>query len=548
MHKRLAWLSVILVACILAGRSELQAAEKVPLRANLSAFHRTITTKSAETQKYFDQGLILYYGFNHDAAVASFDQAAALDPQCAMAYWGHAISVGPNINLPFMDSTQARAAWESLQKALKIADKVAPVERDLIHALASRYAWPPPEDRHALDSAYAAAMRGVWQKYNSDPDIGALFADAMMNLRPWNLFYPDGAPAPGTPEIMATLEKVISMVPDHPGANHFYVHTVEASPFPQLALPAANVLRNRIPGAGHLVHMPAHIDIRLGHYADAIKANQNGILADTAWVAQGGIYTIYRAHNYHFLAYAAMFDGQKNLAMKAARDMVATVPEDLVRAFPDFVESYLGAPEHVMVRFGMWNELLAEPQPPADFLATTAYWHYGRTLAFAALDRVSEASAEFDSLKAACARIPDSRLLGNNSVKSVLNIGLSMAEGELEYRRKQYDHAFELLRLAVQQDDSLHYDEPWGWMMPARHALGALLLEQNRLPEAEVVYREDLRQHPANGWALKGLAEVLRRTNREHDATVIDSEFSQVWARSDIKINASCFCRKGSKI
>ncbi|HET9011394.1 MAG TPA: tetratricopeptide repeat protein [Gemmatimonadaceae bacterium] len=521
--------------------------ETVPLRPELAGFRRQITTKSAPAQKYFDQGFTLYYGFNHDAAIASFAQAAAFDPNCAMAYWGQAASWGPNINNPAMDDSASKRAWDALQKAASFSASAAPVERDLIAALATRYAWPAPADRTGLDRAYADAMRQVWQKYPEDPDVGALCAEAIMDTRPWDLWSPTGEPRPETPEVIATLDKVIALVPDHPGASHFYIHTMEASPTPEKALPAANVLRDRIPGAGHLVHMPAHIDIRLGHYDDALVANQKGIAADATWAAQqGGFYTMYRAHNHHFLAYAAMFEGRREVALQAASAMLEQVPLAIVRQYIDVLDGFWAAPTHVQVRFGMWNELLAAPAPPADLLVATAFWHYGRTVAAAALGRVDEAATELAAFQQAYAAVPGSRFIGNNAARTVLEIGLPVAEGELEYRRGNFDHAFELLRLAVQRDDALRYDEPWGWTMPVRHSLGALLLEQGRVDEAERVYREDLRLHPDNGWALHGLAECLRRSGRAAEAADVETRFRGAWTRSDIAIQGSCFCRTKS--
>jgi len=536
---------VMNLALILAATASVAAAAEptAVIHDDLTVFHRNVTTTSKEAQRFFDQGLTLYYGFNHDGAVASFTRALELDPSMAMAWWGRAISAGPNINNPLMDEPAEKAAWEATEQALALVDKASPVEQALIRAVAKRYAWPAPEDRRPLDVAYADAMRAVWKEYPNDADVGVLYADAMMNLRPWDLWSQEGEPRPETPEIMATLERVMEMVPDHPAACHFYIHTMEASPSPEKALPAADRLRDRVPGAGHLVHMPSHIDIRLGRYPQAMLANQKAIEADRAWIAQGGFYTMYRAHNFHFLAYAAMFDGQKKIAVQAARDMIAQIPLEIVRAYPDFLDGFIAVPTHVMVRFGMWNELIAEPKPPEDLVVTVAFWHYGRTVAYAALGKVAEAGKEFDALKKAYDAVPESRLIGNNSARTVLDVGLPMAEGELEYRRGNYDHAFELLREAVRRDVALRYDEPWGWMMPVRHSLGALLVEQGRLQEAETVYREDLALHPGNGWALHGLAECLRRTGRADAAAEVDGRFASAWARSDIAIKGSCFCR-----
>jgi tetratricopeptide (TPR) repeat protein len=289
--------------------------------------------------------------------------------------------------------------------------------------------------------------------------------------------------------------------------------------------------------------MPSHIDIRLGHYDEAILANQKGVSVDSTWASQGGFYTLYRAHNFHFLAYAAMFEGRRELAVKAARDMVQQIPLEVVREYIDFLDGFMAVPFHVLVRFGMWDDMIREPKPPTDLVVTLAFWHYGRTVAYAALGRVKEASAEFDSLKRTYDFTPESRLIGNNATRTVLQIGLALAEGELAYRRGNYKRAFTLLREAVKRDDALRYDEPWGWMMPARHSLGALLLERGQIAEAEAVYREDLRLHPQNGWALKGLAECLHRSGRHQEAAQTDSLFAKSWARADTEIKASCYCR-----
>jgi tetratricopeptide (TPR) repeat protein len=515
------------------------------LRADLAVYHRAVSTKNGEAQKWFDQGLVLHYGFNHEAAITSFKHAGELDPNLAVAWWGQAISAGPNINNPHMDDDAAKAAYDAARHALSLVGSASPVEQSLIRAIATRYAWPQPEDRRALDVAYADAMRDVWKDHPKDTDVGALCADAIMNLYPWDLWSPEGEPRAETVEIIGILDAVLAMDPGHPMANHLYIHTMEASPMPDKALPSANVLRERVPGAGHLLHMPAHIDIRLGHYGDAMTANQRAIEVDRSWAAQGGFYTMYRAHNYHFLAYAAMFDGQREIAVKAAREMIEQIPLEVVRAYPDFLDGFMAVPTHVLVRFGLWQQLLDEPAPPEDLVVTVAFWHYGRTVAYASLGRVEEATREFAALQKAVAAVPESRLIGNNTALTVLAVGVPMAEGELEYRKGNYDHAFDLLRTAVARDVALRYDEPWGWMMPVAHSLGALLVEQARYQEAEAVYRADLAIHPDNGWALYGLAECLRMTGRTDEAASVDGRFKTAWSRADIAIKGSCYCKKG---
>ncbi len=513
---------------------------------DLGSYHREVTTSSAEAQRWFDQGLVMCWGFNHEAAIASFREAARLDPECAMAWWGIALASGPHVNNMEMDAAAVERAWTALKKAQATAAAGTAVERDLVGALSQRYEEQPSADRTTLDKAYAGAMREVWQRHPGDPDVGSLFAEALMDLRPWDLWSTEGEPRPETPEILQTLDTVLAMAPEHPGANHFYIHTCEASPDPARAQAAADRLRDLVPGAGHLVHMPSHIDIRLGHYKKAVTANQQGIESDLRYVRQAGhdgFYTLYRAHNYHFLTYAAMFTGQKGLAMNAARELVQEVPMELVRAYPEFLDGFMATPLHVMIRFGLWQELIDEPAPPKDLPVTTAFWHYARSVAFAATGEVRKSKRELRKFDKAYRRVPEEYLIGNNTARVVLEVARPFAEGELEYRRGNYDQAFDLLREAVRRDDALIYDEPWGWMEPVRHALGALLLEQGRVEEAEAVYRQDLRLHPENGWSLHGLAECLARSGRPAEATEADKRFRQVWSDSDLEIKASCYCR-----
>lgn len=536
----------LLFATIFLGCTRVEPVNQIiPLYEGLSVYERKVSTESAEAQKYFNQGLTLYYGFNHEAAIKSFRQVLEYDSNCAMAWWGQAISAGPNINNPVMDSLARASAWETLQKAQNKIGLSDPLENALIGALAKRYAWPAPDDRKHLDTAYAVAMKQVYGQFPDDADVGVLYADALLNLRPWDYWSPSGDPQPGTPEIVSVLEHVLSIEPDHPGACHFYIHAMEASPFPEKALPYADLLRERVPGAGHLVHMPSHIDIRLGHYQASILANQKAILADSTWTSQPGFYTIYIAHNHHFLAYSAMFSGQKNIAMRAANSIPVMIPMDMVNAFPDYLDAFLAIPTHVMVRFGLWEEMLSLPRPEGDIPLTRAFWHYGRTVASSALGRIAEASAELDSLKTAYEKVPESRLIGNNPAKIVLDIGLLVAEGELEYRKGNYDQAFALLRDAVEKDDALRYDEPWGWMMPVRHAIGALLTEQKRFEEAISVYRKDLSLHPDNGWALKGLADCYALSGRHEEAAKTAKLFQEAWDFADVPISASCYCARG---
>ena len=534
-----------LVCCIPSSAFAQRAAQHF---SGLGDHRRLVTTTSPEAQTWFDQGIALYFNFNHEEAILSFQAAAEADPQCAMAYYAIALSAGPNINNPEMEAEAAQLAYESVHKALTLLDNEGATERALIAALAHRYAWPKPEDLSALNQAYAQAMLQVWEENPTDADVGAWTAEALMNLRPWDLWTADGEPQPGTPRIVEILETVLQMAPRHPGANHFYIHTMEASPYAAKALASANLLRDLVPAAGHLVHMPGHIDIRLGDYEAAVVANQKAIAADLKYAEATdnapGFYTLYRAHNYHFLAYAAMFQGRRELAITAADDMVGQVPIELVLAYPDFLDCFMGVPIHARVRFGLWEDILKLPEPREELLAARAFWHYGRTVALASLQRTEEAAAEFAALEAAIALVPESRLMGNNTALTLLQIGQRMAEGELRYRQGHHDRAFALLREAVELDDALRYDEPWGWMQPVRHALGALLLEQAQLEEAESVYRADLALHPQNGWALLGLEESLRRQGKSEAANQCGEDFKKAWTKSDIKLKASCFCAR----
>jgi tetratricopeptide (TPR) repeat protein len=512
-------------------------------------FHRAVGTKSEEAQRFFDQGLTFVYGFNHEEAIRSFQKAAELDPQCAMAYWGMALAAGPNINNPAMDEAASKAAFEAVGMAVHLAPRAMPVNRDLILALSKRYAWPPAKDRSALDRAYADAMHDAWRAHPDDPDVGALFAESMMDLRPWDLFKPDGTPQPGTEEITTTLAAVLALSPDHPGGLHYTIHAWEMSATPEKALPAADRLRARVPGAGHLVHMPSHIDMRIGHYPEAVAANERAIRADLAWVEHAGrenFYSIYRAHNYHMLEWASMFDGQSAKAIAAARELVREMPDALVAQFPDYVEAFLSVPYHALVRFGRWDEILAQPEPPKERPATRTFRHYARATALATLGRLDEAARERAEFDAAAATVPATAVLSMTPVSALAELARALMDGELAYRRGDFDRAFERLRTAVKLDDGLRYDEPHGWMLPARHALGALLLEQGRVEEAESVYREDLKRHAENGWSLHGLAECLRRRGANDEAALVEARFAQAWSRADVKLPGSCFCRTRS--
>ncbi len=508
-------------------------------------------TGTAPARTWFDRGLVWAYAFNHEEAAACFERAAAADPGCAMAYWGLAYALGPNYNKPW-EAFGAGEAPAAISRALAAlgdaaapARSAAPVERALLRAMAARYPAAAPASDDAWDPAagearnigYAAAMREVYRSHPGDLDVAALFADALLNLTPWALWdIATGEPAQGaaTVEAKAVLEQALASPEGraHPGVLHMYIHLMEMSPRPEDALAAGDLLRDLVPDAGHLRHMPTHLDVLCGDYASVVAGNSAAIVADEKFRAQRGVmnfYTLYRAHDLHFKVYGAMFLGQERTALEAADQLAAAIPEDLLRVpnppMADWLEGFVAMRLHVLIRFGRWAEILAAPLPPDPdlYLVTTAMTHYAKGVAHAASGQVAEAAGERERFAATVARVPGARTIFNNTCLDILAVAGAMLDGELEYRRGNYGEAFRLLRRAVELDDGLPYDEPWGWMQPARHAYGALLLEQGLLAEAEAVYRADLGldgtlaracQHPGNVWSLHGYHECLTRLGK----------------------------------
>ena len=539
---------------------------------DLGTHSRVVTTSTPEAQVWFDRGLIWCYGFHHAEAIACFERTLEHDPDCAMAWWGIAYATGPNYNLTWdhMDTPTRASVLAAAREALARAQAAAGVseaEAALIAALAHRYPQDAPvEDMSPWDDAYADAMRGVHKAFPDDLDIAALCAEAMMNRTPWRMWdLRSGAPAEGadTDEVRALLETTFSARAeawDHPGLLHFYIHLMEMSPMPEAALRHADRLRTLVPDAGHLVHMASHIDVLCGNYADVLRANQDAIAADRKYYdREGGVnfYTAYRQHDYHFAVYGAMFLGQFAPAIAAADELVATTPEELLRMpsppMADYMESYLAMRPHVLIRFGKWDEIVAADLPEdAELYANlNATWHYAKGVALAALGRVAEAEAAREEFLMAMARVPEGRLLHNNRCVDLLDIAAAMLDGEIAYRKGDYDAAFADLRQSVALDDALPYDEPWGWMQPTRHALGALLLEQERFEEAEAVYREDLGLggdlprssiHPDNVWSLKGLYDCLTRQGKADEAALLKTRKDIALARADVDVAVSCFC------
>lgn len=522
---------------------------EAPAWYDIGDVHRTVTTGSAEAQMWFDRGLALTFGFNHEEAIVCFDKAAAADPGCAMAYWGKANAYGPNYNNPVMTEGAWAAAHGALVQALANMADCTDTEKALIWALQSRYPSANWAERAPLDGAYAKALQQVYENHPEDADVVALYAESLMQLTPWAMWDAEGQMAPATPVIRSVLEPALAEWPDHPALCHLYIHTMEAGPEVAQALPAAQQLEGLTPGLGHLQHMPSHIYIWSGRYQDAVRVNQLAVEADNAFVEHAGrnnFYTLYRLHNYHFIAYGAMWEGQREVAMRAARRLVEEVPEDLLTSMADYLDIFTATPLHVMVRFGMWEEILLEPAPAPGLEAHRAVWYYARALALTSLGRVEEASTEYSRFLVAKHAVPESRLLFQNSVAKILEVADALLTGELEYRKGNFEQAFVLLRRAVELDEQMNYDEPWGWMEPARHALGALLTEQGRYEEASAVYEANLARFPENGWALHGLAECQEEMGKTAEAQATRERFERAWSRSDITISGSCFCRTGS--
>ena len=538
---------VLLVLLLTVFAPPTPAAEAVPLFDGLGSYSRTVSTASPEAQRYFDQGLAFMYAFNHDEAIRAFTRAAELDPDCAMAHWGVAIANGPHINNPAVPPERAAAAWAALGRARAASAGASAVERALIEALASRYADPQPADRAPLERAYAEAMRGVWQTFPDDPDVGALFAESLADLRPWDLWTPEGQPQPGTEELIVTLDRVIALQPAHPLANHLYIHAVEASPEPGRADAAADRLRELQPGLGHMVHMPSHIDVRRGRWQQAIEANARAIEADRRYTERSPeqqFYRLYMAHNHHMLAYAAMMNGQSRLALQTMREMVADIPADFFRANP-WADGMMAMPLEVMMRFGQWQGILAEPEFPEYVPFSRALRHYARAVALAATDDMDGARREQAAFQAARGAVPDTTTFGNNTAAALLDVAERLMGGELLYRSGEVDAGLAMLADAVAHEDRLRYDEPPGWIQPLRHPYGAALLQAGRTAAAEAVFREDQRRQPGNGWGLYGLMRALELQGRQEEADAVEREFDRVWAKADIRIKSPCLCLPG---
>lgn len=510
---------------------------------DLGEWHRAVTA-NADAQRFFDQGLRLTYGFNHDEAARSFARGAELDPSCAMCFWGAALVLGPNYNVPMLPD-RAKAAWDAVERARTLAPSVKPVERALIEALARRYKGPEPLDPVAmgpLSAAYADAMRDVAQKYVDDADVQVLYAESLMDLAPWKLWSLDGKAAPGTDAIVTTLQGVIAKHPDHPGANHYYIHAVEASPHPELGVEAAERLPSLMPGAGHVVHMPAHIFQRVGRYADASAANSRAIEVDLAYMRKTtppGYYPMYLGHNYGFLAFSASMEGRRADSLAAARQSAKAIPPGMIDMMPG-MDFFVAEPLLAMVRFGRWDELLAEPRPDQKYPVLTGFWLHGHGMALAAKGRWAEAESDLKALLGLAEKAPADLTAGNNQAKDVFVVAARVLEARLATAQKK-PNALSLWADATAEADRLAYSEPDDWFYPVRHLEGAALMAAGKAKEAEAVYREDLKRHPHNGWALFGLWQALAKQNKLVQAADVKEEFDKAWQRADFALTSTAF-------
>ena len=515
-----------------------------PRLQNLGAHAFPVTTRNREAQRFMNQGLNLAYAFNHAEARRAFREAARLDPNLAMAYWGQALVLGPNINA-LMEPNEEPQAYELVQKALSLKSRASAKEQAYIDALAQRYSGTAT-DRTARDQAYAKAMRAVHDKYPQDLDAAMLYVESIMDLRPWGYWQGDGTPHEGIAEVVALTEQVIARNSRHPGALHMYIHLME-SVAPEKAEKAADTLLTLMPAAGHMVHMPAHIYQRVGRYADAMRSNAMAIAADEDYIAQcraQGLYPMaYYPHNIHFLWFAATFDGQGRVAIESARSLAAKIDDEALKSVP-ILAGFRIVPYWALTRFGRWDEMLKEPEPPAGSAVMRAAWHYGRGLSLVATGRVDAAEAELARVK---------ELLSDESMKQPLfspnTAGAALAPapevlaGEIAAARGDFERAIAHLERAVRLEDSLVYTEPSEFHFPPRHALGAILLEAGRWAEAETVYWEDLRRNRDNGWALFGLLQALRAQDKAANAALVEARFAKAWARADVKLTASRFGR-----
>lgn len=542
---------ILLLLSLILAAVAVQAADvykpQAPLLSGMGMHQHPITTNEPWAQQFFNQGLNLAYAFNHAEAYRAFEEVTRLDSTCAMGWWGRALVLGPNINVP-MDSASAVRAYADVQMALRLIDHASPAEQALIRALSKRYAAVPKMPRNELDSAYSVAMAQVYKDFPDDPDAGVLHAEALMDLHPWDFWYIDGKPRPWTPEIVDLLEKQLEKNPNHPGANHLYIHAVEASDLPSRATVCADRLPTLVPGSGHLVHMPSHIYIRTGRYHEGSLANEAAIRVDDRYLAEcraQGVYDIgYVPHNHHFLWATAVFEGASAKAMAAARSTQAhALPEFMRMEGMTGVQHYSVIPLFSMVRFGKWADILTEPAPDSDLHYPMGIWHYSRGIAYVRTGKLDQARTEADKLAvyAADSTLANKKVWEINSTLTLLQIAQLVLKGEMEAAGKDYNSAIKSLEDAVSVESGLLYQEPPDWFFPVRHVLGAVLLEAGEADGAEDVYKEDLRKFPENGWSLYGLEQSLKAQKKDAEAADVEKRFQKAWAWADFKLTGSRF-------
>ena len=512
----------------------------------LGTFHRKITTRSPLAQKYFDQGMRFLWAFNHDEATRSFAKAAEIDPTCASCYWGVALTLGPNYNMPMMSSARARVGWQAVRKAEANARHSKPVEKALIAAVAKRYkgtAEVDPSNSKPLLTGYVDAMRAVAARYPADLDVQTMYAEALMNTNPWKLWNLDGTPNPGTEQIVGLLRHVLDKDPRHPGANHYYIHAVEASSHPELAVKSAEMLNGMMPAAGHLEHMPAHILQRVGRYEEAAEANRKGAAADLAYLgktAPPDYYPMYLIHNYQFLASSAGMEGRRAETIKALLDARDHVSDTMLLANPGYDWS-VGFLYDGYMKFGMWDDILKEPAPNPKLTGETIHYLQARATALAATGKIDNAKADLAKAEALIAGTSADATQGNNGARPIYEIGQLKAEAKIASATGNRDQSIELLGKAVAAEDQIAYNEPSDVIFPTRHLLGAELLGAGDTAKAEKVYREDLERHPGNGWAYFGLAEALKAQKKDSEAAEARKHYEDAWRKADLQLTSSEF-------
>ena len=519
------------------GASAAPERRTATLDSGLGKVEHPVSTKNAEAQKFFNQGLAYLYAFNHDEGVASFKRAAELDPDLAMAYWGMSLGQGANYNDPG-NTERFALAYVNLQKAIELAPKANEADRAYINALAKRYSKDPNADKAKLASDYKAAMADLVSKYPDDLDAATLYAESMMNLKPWQLWSLDGKPADGTPEIIAVLEDVLRRNPNHTGANHYYIHAVEASKSPERALASAMRLGALAPNAGHLVHMPSHIYLRTGDWDAAVKSNDLAIIADRNYIQKSGATGIYPAmyynHNVHMLASSHASHGNYAGAWAAAQELAKNVSPLVASAPP--LEMFMPYPTITLTRFQKWDEMLKYPKPDPKMLITTAYWHFGRGMAFANTGKAAEAEKELASMREVAKTIPATANLFTTPVSVAVKVGDDMLVGEIALSRGDRKAAIEMLRAAAASEAKVNYAEPPDWDLPVRERLGRALLQDGQFAAAETAYREEIKRNPRNGRALFGLAEALSKQGKTTSAEFVRKQFEEAWANADTKL------------